>query len=508
MRLKFLLFILTTVIIGLQSMSNNVQVANVSLTDQNSIAHYKFIKCDISWENSWRTTASPNNWDAVWVFAKYRYINGSTWFHATLSDSTSVHVAPTGAEISATTDGKGIFMFKDSDGGGDNAFSNAKLRWEYGVDGLADNDSVEICVFAIEMVFVPEGEYYLGDWDGSGHSSTYSLRDTSTLASALIDTSLTPIESMAANSYDDAQLEGVGVGIDGDGGIDSNGDGTIDNANFPTGYKGFYCMKYEISQGQYVAFANKLSSSQSPNKIVAVSNSYRVNISGSASTTWASTTENRAYTNMEWGDLASYADWSGLRPMTELEFEKAARGTNNTVLYEYAWGNTTIYTTAYTMSSDGTESEGITNMGSNIGNCNWANVDPAGVVRCGIFAANSVNHTREETGASYYGIMELSGNAYELCVTIGDPLGRAYNGLHGDGELASTGNADEANWPGTNGSEVTGRAGSGMRGGSRNYASTNCRISDRTYAGYEVARSTTNAYGGRCVRSYSTITTY
>ena len=46
--------------------------------------------------------------------------------------------------------------------------------------------------------------------------------------------------------------------------------------------------------------------------------------------------------NLNWADLAAYLDWSALRPMTELEFEKVCRGTMPRVAGEYPWGDTTI----------------------------------------------------------------------------------------------------------------------------------------------------------------------
>ena len=30
--------------------------------------------------------------------------------------------------------------------------------------------------------------------------------------------------------------------------------------------------------------------------------------------------------HISWSDMSAYLDWSGLRPMTELEYEKACRG--------------------------------------------------------------------------------------------------------------------------------------------------------------------------------------
>lgn len=61
------------------SYANNIVVSNLSLTGQNIIDHCTFVKFDISWENSWRTSSAPNNWDAAWVFVKFRMdgANGS-----------------------------------------------------------------------------------------------------------------------------------------------------------------------------------------------------------------------------------------------------------------------------------------------------------------------------------------------------------------------------------------------------------------------------------------------
>ena len=50
---------------------------------------------------------------------------------------------------------------------------------------------------------------------------------------------------------------------------------------------------------------------------------------------------------MNWQDLTSYLDWSGLRPMTEFEYEKACRGTLNPVAYEYPWGNNSSLNMVY-----------------------------------------------------------------------------------------------------------------------------------------------------------------
>ena len=62
-------------------------------------------------------------------------------------------------------------------------------------------------------------------------------------------------------------------------------------------------------------------------------------------------------------------------------------------------------------------------------------------VRCGIFAASAANKTRRETGATYWGIMEMSGNCYEPVISVGNSQTRDFSGDHGDGNLPSSGNA-------------------------------------------------------------------
>ena len=201
--------------------ANNVEVENISITGQNNAADTKFIELDVSWENSWRTSASPNNWDAVWLFAKYRLTSGTLWEHATLSSVNGDHVAPTGSQVSAVSDGKGIFLYRDADGFGNNDFNNLQMLWDYGIDGLADNDSVEICVYAVEMVYVPQGDFTLGDGNGTTHS-TNAFEIGTTNNYVTISTAI--INDVQTTNTDAVPLTSHGIGIDGDGGCGDGGE--------------------------------------------------------------------------------------------------------------------------------------------------------------------------------------------------------------------------------------------------------------------------------------------
>ena len=108
----FLLLTTTWTVYG-----NNLRITNAFLTDQNTTDKYTIIEFDIAWDNSWRISQSPSNWDAVWVFFKYRVPIGSQgneniWKHATLN--TSEHQILTGFTIDTSSDGKGVFIYRST----------------------------------------------------------------------------------------------------------------------------------------------------------------------------------------------------------------------------------------------------------------------------------------------------------------------------------------------------------------------------------------------------------
>jgi hypothetical protein len=171
---------------------------------------------------------------------------------------------------------------------------------------------------------------------------------------------------------------------------------------------------------------------------------------------------------------------------------------------EYAWGNTSI-TAATTISGTENGTETITTSGANCcySSQTFTGGDAGqGPLRCGIFATAS--STRQASGAGYYGVMELSGNLWELPASVMDSQTgttvSSFTGVDGDGSLSTNGNANVANWPGLSGGEVTGAAGSGFRGGYWYLDATFARVSDRYLAAYtNTGRS--SSLGGRCART-------
>ena len=184
----------------------------------------------------------------------------------------------------------------------------------------------------------------------------------------------------------------------------------------------------------------------------------------------------RAVSFIAWSDLTSYADWAALRPITELEYEKACRGTDKAFSKEYAWGLEEPVRADTFDGSDGSGYEKKVPQTGVVNCCFHGGIAPfeiaagkkipdnpgfEGPVSIGLFenSRHAGIFRRLNDGASFYGIMELSGNLWERCVSFGHPNGRAFTGIHGNGYLDEEGYADVSGWPGKDG------AGAGNRGG-------------------------------------------
>ncbi|MBC8042098.1 MAG: hypothetical protein IAF08_01520, partial [Rhizobacter sp.] len=235
--------------------ANNVQVSTVTLTGQNAASQYTNIQFNLSWENSWRDAAAPSptdNWDAVWVFAKVSDAPG-LWKHATLSTNAADHNGQ-GYTVTPSPDGKGVFIHRAAGGQGNVSLTNVLLRWNYGSDVITSGANVTVRVFAVEMVYVPQGAFFVGDGTTTAlqgqfiqGGTTNPFQITSEAALTLGGTAATNLASQTG-SYNDDFTSAVTK--------------TLPDA-YPKGFNAFYCMKYEVSQQQYADFRNTLTLTQS-----------------------------------------------------------------------------------------------------------------------------------------------------------------------------------------------------------------------------------------------------
>ena len=83
---------------SLESAANNITVTSVSLTARNKTADYVQVQFNLSWNNSFRVNAGPSNWDAAWVFIKFKVGVNGEWKHASIS-TTGGHSIPSGAGL-------------------------------------------------------------------------------------------------------------------------------------------------------------------------------------------------------------------------------------------------------------------------------------------------------------------------------------------------------------------------------------------------------------------------
>jgi formylglycine-generating enzyme required for sulfatase activity len=507
MKKVFMLFLLAC--IAGNSYANNISIQKVAITDTNRTAKTASIRFNISWDNSWRDEV---NWDAAWIFVKFRRPQDSVWRykHMTLSSSNnSVGSGTANMKFAIPDDRKGAFYYRSGIGSGDIKMDSVKLFWNYAADSVSVIDSVEVKVFATEMVYVPEGNFALGDGNGTQKSSySFQLKNAPNNFVTVTDKWSPPINIMVNindNGIDDAILHKDGIRISGLGGLDITNDKVADLPDFPTGYRAFYCMKYPVTQGQYTDMLNTISSRDTvfqwmqyndTSRLKKVNSKYKAVLQNldpfynsipndlqrhtisldSNEVKYFVSRPDRAYGRGQTNHYEAYSDWAALRPITELEFEKAARGplppmykvyrqnnnynynsdtTNNWSGFDWAWGNDStiarsqnMLNSQFTFSGpeNGTEFFSNYNIFKRYNNPTMYGTTGgdggSGPYRVGIFATDT--SSRISSGATYYGIMDFSKNVAQLVVSVGSSKTRTLSfKKHGDGMLNYYGQADQ-----------------------------------------------------------------
>lgn len=430
----------------------------------------------IEWDNSWR---NEKNYDAAWVFMKFTRPGTSARHAFVLKNGVKIVTDQTVTnhkyDIKISDDQTGFFIYP-----GEKQRGKVRLTLRVDIDilktgNLPSTTGVTLNTYGIEMVNIPGGKFYVGEQDSASSRRFHAL----------------------FNSDNDGNHKGVfeiakeeDEIVVGKGGlyylsteINYQGDmkGTL-STSFPKGVKSFFCMKYELTQGQYAGFLNAISPQQ---------NTARSNIGGSMYYVQRGSikfTDGRYIAEypfrpcnfISWDDAMAFADWACLRPMTELEFTKASRGTEKPIANQFPWGTSSKEKIQRIVDLNG---DLIFSMGADESQLN--------------------DNNREIFGASYYWVMDLAGSLWERVITIGDEKGRSFTGLHGDGTISYYGTADVQNWP--LGNEETG--GFGFRGGGfythdRSYHEFNpfSPVSYRMYGAWS-GGARVESYGSRFVRT-------
>lgn len=505
-------------------LANGIVVSNVRMTNRdtsagpNNAANHTFIRFNISWQNSWRMLYSTgiNNRDAAWVFVKFKVDGSDEWRTAWLNNSGHVSgtwtgvsgagpmqiepglLQPDSAFHATNNPALGVFMYGSNFYMGNAGANEVQLRWNYGAQGLNDTTIVEMRVFALEMAYVPT----VGFWLGTGGTERGSFTAGEWTAGATIPYRITN-ESAITLAASSGALWGRA----------SSGDSSIGSAGslpaaYPKGFRGFYAQKYEITQKQWVDFFNTLTTAQKPARDItgaggknsdALVNRNNVSWTSGDATLPGGLYGDVACNYLSWSDIAAYLDWSGLRPMTELEFEKLSRGDRAGFANEFAWGSSFAAATNYTINNIGTSSEGVDTStyvaAGLVGNAAYDSTDAiGGPLRVGIFAANIKSTGRGTAGASRYGAFEASGNVWERVVNATAAEGRSFTGVHGNGLLSETGQANAASWPDSS------ATGAGARGGGFESSQDEIMISDRSLSAATIANRRLD-FGGRGVRT-------
>lgn len=406
----------------------------------------------LSWPNAWR---NERNHDAAWLIlrgtdATVGPLRLAEHGHDAYGDGVAAMVVGSG-------DGLGVFVAPAGPHRGN-------VRWRVSL-ALRAAPPEDVRAWTVGMVFVPAGPFELGDDDALTRrfSSFYRVGVDGAPAGTFA------IQSEAAIEV--AQRPGALWYEAGRGGYGGDRGGPIPAA-WPKGSAAFYVMKRELTQGLYAAFVDAL-----PQAWQQVRAPHDLPDEESATCSiaqvdgrYVAANPGRPCNFVSWDDTCALYDWLGLRPLTEFEYEKAARGPRRPVPGDYPWGtaSTAALQRVVTPTRD--------------------------LARATVEDERALgDETKPELGASHYWVMDLAGSVWERVVSAGHAAGRAFTGMHGDGVLTAVGAADNADWPHTpSGSDTA--PGVGYRGGAEYFKPR--RADDPTNPQSPVGLRTYGGWGG------------
>ncbi|GAB5517936.1 MAG: hypothetical protein RhofKO_01870 [Rhodothermales bacterium] len=471
MLLRLGLLLLLTLPIAAQATDLRIEQARlVNLRETTGTA---YVLLDIGWDNAWH---NDRNHDAAWVVLKlldpeggYRHIPIDASGHQVVE--VPGYAGPA-ASIQAANDRTGFVVHPNTRYRGDVRW---RLRIEIDESALPESLGRHVLqAYGVEMVYIPEGAFALGDTDPTAYDfGAYFRSDADGQPDGLYEVTS---EAEIAIGPTTSQLYYSTGEYRGDG------DGPIPAA-FPKGYDAFYLMKYELRQGDYAAFLNTLPTDHAAAHFPFDTIDNYAQERGSLERTtnrYHAKHPDRALNFAAWDDQLAWSDWMACRPPTEFEFTKAARGPEATVGNSFPWGTASV--------------DGLARL-----------MGPSGdLVMTNGWDEDQLNDaTRSVFGASFYWVMDLAGSVWERVLSPGYPDGRAYTGSHGDGTLDAEGRATNADWPHT----YLEREGHGYRGGgfyeqgrATHEFNPYSPVSYRRFGAWAGANPSL-AYGYRCARS-------
>lgn len=412
------LFVLGLAVLGPIALASPASASGLKVettsVDRSAESGTVVVTADVTWRNAWR---SDRNHDAVWLFVKGRTPPRREWGHARIS-SVSSSAPGTAVDCWPSADKVGVFCAPAATHRGDVSL-RVTLELALGPPPAGPPPAIEARVHGIEMVYVPAGPFSIGDPDP--RSADYAAYYQSNAAGAHDGTlRITSEDAIRVGPEAGALFYQTRTPQ-----YEGDRQGPVP-ASFPKGTRAFYVMKYEVSQGQYAAMLDAISAEHTFFRAPFGGVGYyaqrgSIRLDGER---YVADAPDRPANWMSWDDGTAFADWAGLRPMTEFEFTKAARGPVEPVAGDYPWG---------TASKDRL-------LRRNQADDDLAQTGDADESRL-------TDDTRDVFGASYYWVMDLAGSVWEKVVTIGHPSGRAFEGTHGDGRLGAYGIATNADWP-------------------------------------------------------------
>ncbi len=417
--------------------ASGIRVTGVEVENNSDTASGMSVRFTLAWDNAWH---NAKNHDAAWIFLKFkphdpeytaRHVTVKMSGHTVLAKASPGMPDPV---IEVSDDRVGVFVYPSANHRG-NVQWTLRLYVDARSIGRFDVWQGAWWLHALEMVYIPAGGFTLGDPD------TTALRAASFFRSG---------EGGRYDGLFEIATENQSIEVGEHAGNlnyrtaepDYQGDrkGPVP-AEFPKGVQAFYIQKYEITQGEYTTFLNDLGTQATYFRAnFGGKNYYRSRGSiGLEEGEYTAKNPNRPLNFVGWDDGCAFADWAGLRPMTELEFEKACRGSGKPLPHEYPWGT-----------GDKNRLARYVDLDDELKNA------PA------LDESQLTDANRDVFGASHWWVMDLAGSLWERVVSIGHPAGRAFSGTHGDGRLGGYGFASNNDWP--RGDDERG-GGYGYRGG-------------------------------------------